>query len=263
MKTFTKLVCGVVIAVLLGVIQAGAAGTNSLTLGGSYTENFDSMGTGDHAPPFGWNAGTLSGASTTNGTIGIVAVLGANTGGSTTSGNFNYGSSGASDRAIGSLAANSITRATEVLFVNSTGFSITNLTISYTGEQWRDGGNTTSINSLGMTFSQATVGGLATFTPMGASFNFVAPQNGASGTALNGNLGANRVTGRGGDYPVNIAAGEVFAFRWIDSDDPGSDDGLAIDDFSLNYSPIPEPSSMMLVGMGLISVFIIRRRRSK
>ena len=264
MKVLARVISGVAIAILFAAVQAGAAGTNLLTLSGSpYTENFDGMGTGSSQPPLGWNGGTLTGASTTNGVIANVGSFSASTGNSTTSGNFNFGNSGGSDRSIGSLAASTTTRATQVLFANNTGFTITNLTISYDGEQWRDGGNTTSINSLGLTFSQASTGGLTNFTAVGASFNFSAPKNGSAAATLDGNLAANQVTGIGGNFAVSIANGEVFALRWIDSDDAGSDDALAIDNFSLGYAIIPEPSSMMLVGMGLISVFIIRRRRSK
>ena len=264
MKVLARLIGGVAIIILFAAVPAGAAGTNSLTLAGSpYTENFDGMGTGSSQPPLGWSGGTLTGASTTNGVIANIGSFSASTGNSTTSGNFNYGNSGGADRSIGSLAASTTTRATQVLFVNNTGFTITNLTISYDGEQWRDGGNTTSINSLGLTFSQSSVGGLTNFSAVGASFNFSAPQNGASQATLNGNLAANQVTNIGGNYTVSIAAGEVFALRWIDSDDAGNDDALAIDNFSLGYSPnaIPEPSTLLLVGLGLIGAVSIHRRR--
>jgi len=264
MKVFARVICSVAVAISLSAIQAGAAGTNSLTLGGSpYTQNFDGMGTLSASAPLGWNAGTLTGASTTNGIINSVAVLNNNTGNSTTSGNFNYGSSGAADRAIGSLAASTTTRATEVLFVNNTGTTITNLTISYDGEQWRDGGTATATDQLTMAFSQATAGGLTNFTAMGTSFNFVVPKNGSSATALDGNLAANRIAGIGGAYAVSIAAGEVFVFRWIDADTAGNDDGMAIDNFSLAYDAIPEPSTILLVGLGLIGTFSICRRRAK
>ena len=265
MKVSARVIGGVAIAILFAAVQAGAAGTNSLNLGGSpYTENFDSLGTDSPALStlLGWNAGSLTGASTTNGIIASVATLNNNTGGSTTSGNFNYGTNNAPDRAIGSLAAASVTRATEVRFLNNTGFTITNLTISYDGEQWRDGGSTANADQIGLTFSQDTVGGLTNFAAIGASFNFTAPKNTATAGALDGNAAANRVAGIGGGFVVSIAAGEVFVLRWIDPDIANNDDGMAIDNFSLGYDTIPEPSTMMLVGLGLISAFIVRRRRS-
>jgi hypothetical protein len=264
MKVLARVIGGVAIAILFAAVQAGAAGTNILNLGGSpYTENFDSIGTGSTQPPLGWNAGSLTGASVTNGIIASVATLNNNTGGSTTSGNFNYGSSGGADRAIGALSAASVTRATEVRFLNNTGFTITNLTISYDGEQWRDGGSTANADQLGLTFSQDTVGGLTNFTAIGASFNFTAPKNTATAGALDGNLAANRVAGIGGAFTVSIAAGEVFVLRWIDPDIANNDDGMAIDNFSLGYDvAIPEPSTVMLVGIGLLGTFIVRRRRS-
>ena len=258
MKIFFQLGGAVAVAVLIGAIQAGAQ--ISLT-GSPYTQDFDSIGSSGTTPPLGWNAGTLSGALTTNGTLTIRS-LSVNNGNSTTSGNMNYGTAGASDRALGSLAANGNAYVTQAVFNNATGLAITDLTISYDGEQWRDGGNTTAINTLGMAFSQQSVGGGTTFLSLGAAFNFTAPKNGSSGTALDGNLAANRVAGIGGNFTVNIANGETFWLRWIDDDSTGADDGLGIDNFNLGYTiAIPEPSTFLLVGMGLLGVFAIRRRR--
>ncbi len=263
MTVLTRAVSGVAVVILSVATPAGAAGTNILTLGGSpYTENFDSMGTGSTQPPLGWNAGTL-GASTSDGVIANVASLSASTGNSTTAGNFNYGSSGDPDRAIGSLASGTGgTRATQVLFVNNTGFTITNLTITYDGEQWRDGGTSTAVDQLTLYFSQASVGGLTNFSAVGAAFNFVVPKNTSTAGSLNGNLAANRVAGIGGDFAVSIAPAEVFAFRWIDLDTAGNDDAMAIDNFSLGYSVIPEPSTLTLVAAGWLGVLALRRRRA-
>ncbi len=267
MRVYTKLVSWVLALALFTAVQAGAAiTTNALTLGGSpYTENFDNMGTGTTQAPLGWNAGTLTGASTTNGVISNPSSLSTSTGGNTTGGNFNYGSSGGSDRAIGALSSSTTTRATEVRFLNNTGLTITNLTISYDGEQWRDGVTTATIDQIALTFSQVSVGGLTNFTAMGASFDFTALKNGSSATALDGNLAANRTAGIGGNYGVSIAPGEVFVLRWIDPDITGNDDAMAIDNFSLGYEliAIPEPSSVMLVGVGLLSALVIRRRNTK
>jgi hypothetical protein len=265
MKAFMKLCSAVAVSTLFAAIQIQAAiTTNSLTLGGSpYIENFDSMGTGSTQPPLGWNAGTLSGASTTNGVISNPSSLSASTGSSTTGGNFNYGSSGNSDRAIGALSSASTTRATEVRFQNNTGLTITNLTISYDGEQWRDGGSTQSVDQIALTFSQNSIGGLTSFTAMGAQFDFTALKNTGSATALDGNAAANRTAGIGGNFAVSIAPGEVFVLRWIDPDIAGNDDAMAIDNFSLGYSVIPEPAAVLLVSIGLgFAMTVLSRRRA-
>jgi hypothetical protein len=262
MISLARAIGGAGVVMVWAAIPAGAAGTNILTLGGSpYTQDFDSMGTGSTQPPLGWNAGTL-GASTSDGVIANVASLSASTGNSTTAGNFNYGSTGDSDRAIGSLASGTGgTRATQALFLNDTGLTLTNLTILYDGEQWRDGGTSTAVDQLTLYFSQATVGGLTNFTAVGASFNFVVPKNTSTAGSLNGNLAVNRVAGIGGDFAVNIAPGEVFALRWVDLDTAGNDDAMAIDNFSLGYAVIPEPSTLTLVAAGLLGALACRRRR--
>jgi hypothetical protein len=263
MKVFTNLAGLLLFLAVFTAVQARAAvTTNVLTLGGSpYTENFDSMGTGSTQAPLGWNAGTLTGASTTNGAISNPSSLSASTGSSTTGGNFNYGSSVGSDRAIGALSSSSITRATEVRFLNNTGLTINNLIISYDGEQWRDGGGTLTTDQIALTFSQTSMGGLTNFIAMGAAFDFTALKNGSSATALDGNAAANRTAGIGGNFSVNIAPGEVFVLRWIDPDITGNDDAMAIDNFSLGYEVIPEPSTIALVGLGLLGALLIRRRR--
>jgi hypothetical protein len=264
MKALMKFSSVMAIVTLFAALQAQAAiTTNSLTLGGSpYTENFDSMGTLSAQAPLGWNAGTLTGASTTNGVISNPSSLSVSTGSSTTGGNFNYGSTGGSDRAIGALASSTTTRSTEVRFRNNTGLTITNLTITYDGEQWRDGGGTLTFDTIALTFSQNSVGGLTNFTALGASFDFTALKNTATAAALDGNLVANRTAGIGGSYAVSIDPGEVFVLRWIDPDIAGNDDAMAIDNFSLGYEVIPEPSTVLLVGIGLgFAMTVLRRRR--
>lgn len=228
----------------------------------AYSENFDGMGSGAEAsPPSGWFAGATKrggNSDATNGTLVAVPSLDADSGGGTTGTNYNYGATGDNDRALGSLtSANAAgsNRVTEVRFINDTGLRITNLTIHYDGEEWRDGG-TNCANQLSLHFSLDG----STFTSMGALFTFTAPVNGSAG-AKDGNLAANRVANIGGDFATSIDNGGTFCLRWVDIDDLGSDDGLAIDNFSMTYSVIPEPSTFALVAGGLLLFLSTQRRR--
>jgi hypothetical protein len=247
-------------AAILMVVRS--SGQISLTGGTfTYSENFDSMGSGAEAsPPSGWFAGATKrggNSDATNGTLFAVALLATDSGGSTAGTNYNYGTTGDGDRALGSLAsanAAGSNRVTEVRFINNTGVSITNLTIHYDGEEWRDGGP----NSTGQLTMHFSLDG-STFASMGAAFTFTAPVNGTAG-AKDGNLAANRVANIGGDFATSIDNGATFFLRWVDIDDPGADDGLAIDDFNMTYGVIPEPSTFVLLAMGLALSLIARRR---
>jgi PKD repeat protein len=196
--------------------------------GAPYSQNFDSMGpTGTSTPP-GWYAGTGTGAvSGTNVTVG--------TGSDSAGGNYNYGSSGSSDRALGSLASNTGgQRDTQARFINVSGASILSLTIAYTGEQWRVGGNGAVNNDLVLQYS--TDG--TNFTALGAGFNFSTPVDSGSAGALDGNAAANRVPGIGGTYTpaANITNGGIFYLRWADANDASADNGMAVDDLNISFS---------------------------
>ena len=179
-------------------------------------------------------------------------------GGSNAGTNYNYGTTGDGDRALGSLSsanAAGSNRVTEVRFINNTGLTITNLTIHYDGEEWRDGGNSAA-NQLTMHFSLDG----STFASMGAGFTFTAPVN-VSTAPTDGNLAANRVANIGGDFATSIDNGVTFCMRWVDIDDAGSDDGLAIDNFTMTYGVIPEPSTFTLIASGLLMFLGTQRRR--
>ena len=144
MNKITKLTCGVISGLVLSMVAASA---QSITLSGvnpSISENFDSMGTAGTTPPTGWFVGTsLSGSTSgTNGTFTAGAVT-VGTGSSNTGANYNFGSSASTDRALGSVASGTgNTRVMEARFFNNTSLTITGLVVSYTGEEWRNGGNT-------------------------------------------------------------------------------------------------------------------------
>jgi hypothetical protein len=226
----------------------------------TYSQDFDSMtSTGPNSStPFGWFVGAVG--TGTNGAVGGTSVTNG-TGTATTGTNYNFGVAGVNpvtDRALGSVASGTgNTRVMEARFFNNTGLTITNLTITYDGEQWRDGGSGAVTNFLTVHFSLDGV----TFTPMGSALTFQSPKVTGTAGALDGNASANRVAGITGSYATNILNGATFYVRWVDVNDTGNDHGLAIDNFQITAYTIPEPSTLLLVGAGLLGVWYLRRRR--
>lgn len=235
-------------------------------IGGTYSENFDSMGSAGIATPNGWFVGTSGNGTVTagqptapklTGAISSTAVVVSN-GTGTSAGNFNYGTTSASDRALGSLAGSTSQRDTEVQIVNNTGFSIAQFTISYDGEQWRDGGSAV-VNTLTMQFS--TDG--TTYVNLGSSFNFSSLQNTIASAVLDGNAVANRTVNIGGAYtPASpVANGATIYLRWADPDDGGSDSGMAVDNFT--FSTVPEPSTCLYGVIGVVISWLASRKSKR
>jgi hypothetical protein len=94
-----------------------------------------------------------------------------------------------------------------------------------------------------------------------AALNFLSPTTGATATFLDGNAAANRsifsnILLQG----VTLNPGDQIFLRWLDIDDSGNDHGLAVDDFTVNLSVVPEPSTAVLGGMALLGFTVFRRR---
>lgn len=227
-------------------LVAAANGQISFS-GGTYTQDFDSMGSSGTTTPTGWFVGTGTGAANTGTTVAP------STGSSTGANNYNFGIAGinpVTDRALGSLSSSTGgQRDTELDIVNNTGEALGQFTLSYDGEQWRTGGSTQGPNAL--TLQLSTDG--TTWSDLGSSFNFTTPiNNPASGTALDGNAPANRVSGIGGTFVLGsaIVDGSTFYLWWADPDDAGTDAGLAIDNFSFSASAVPEPATLVMLALG-------------
>ena len=106
---------------------------------GTYAEKFDSLSNMVGANIPCTNNVTLPGwyASKTVAPNDVVN-CNAGTGSSTTGSFYSFGSSGSTERALGSLASTSTGGfGYGIRFINDTGFDRTNILISYTGEQWR------------------------------------------------------------------------------------------------------------------------------
>ena len=154
--------------------------------------------------------------------------------GSSTGGNgYSFGTSG--DRAFGSLNDNSLTRAyVGGCFRNATGFPVTTVYIGFTGEMWRygNGGITDTLDfQYAVNASNILQGTYLDFNPL----DFATPNMTGSAGMRDGNAAANRTVVSPVGIPVALAPGDTFHVRWCDLNLPGVDDGLAIDDFSLNF----------------------------
>ena len=190
----------------------------------------------------------------------------ANTGSSNGGEVYSYGDAGAADRALGYLGSTGNDYFNAVLILtNNTGAAIDEIVVSYVGEQWRSGGNTGNNNvlqfawqvasSISVPASTSTTG----WTVVNA-LEFAAPQKTVAAGALDGNAAANQTAFSNINVQgLSWANGDSLAIRWIGNDGSGSDAGLAIDDVSV--TPVPEPSSLTLAGMGLAAAGLAALRR--
>ncbi len=224
------------LAVLAGVADA------DITL---LSENFDSMGPSGTAPPSGWVIGHMNPVRNRDSTGGEGAAIvsealivdNGTAQGSSNGESYNYGTTGAADRAIGNIPRTTNgDHVMQVAITNNTGTSLSVFTLSYWGEQWHRGESkaATKPEKLRVYFSSTSA--TSGFVRM-TGFDFIAPQDvpGEAQTALDGNAAANRAYVTGTYTPAApIANGATFYIRWYDyNDDATLDHGLAIDDVTV------------------------------
>lgn len=213
-----------------------AAQSVSITGGVPIAQTFDSMagtqGTTSSSLPAGWFLFEIgSGANTTY----LIDD------GSSVSGNtFSYGGNGQSDRAFGALASGSVVAHIGARLQNDTGSTLTEILIEYTGEQWRLGtpGNA---DKLDFQYCVATcalndLANAANWTNFDA-LDLIAPVNaGTEGTLLNGNLAANQLAKSSALSGLSLANSAQMWIRWVDINDGGVDDALAIENFRVGLA---------------------------
>lgn len=236
------------------------------TLGGTSSQNFSSLGSTASAAatisPNAYDLGTGTGTATSPGGSSLdgwsvyaptalkYGVLNNSQGGtSTTTGAVNdYGSvNSESNRALGMVATSSSGVETiSAEFLNNTSTTISQVNITYTGEEWNDG---TTAGAKTLDFGYAVTGspGNTGSAPAGitadSSLNFVSPISTGVGTALDGTLAANQqqftsipVTG------LSWGAGKVLWLEWTISSTTGQEPGLAIANFSLSTPAAAGPT---------------------
>jgi hypothetical protein len=193
--------------------------------------------------------------------------------GQNTGGFWAFGSSAPdTEKALGILgsttvAANGANMYIALRLVNQTGATLDSFTLTFDGEQWRDG-QSPSPETLSFDFSLAATDAdwfspTAPFTLV-PELNFTSPVFdgiGTSGTAVDGNgpgyVGNITATVSG----ISWAPGTELWLRWGDPQlASNADDGLAID--NIRFSAIPEPASFVGCGAGALAL-LGRRRRSR
>jgi hypothetical protein len=198
----------------------------SLTTGTTYTQNFDTLASAGTSStlPDGWvfsEAGTNANATYTAGT-------GSGTAGDT----YSFGAASATERALGGLQSGSLIPTIGASFVNDTGATINALNIAFSGEQWRLGTLSRADRidfQYSLDASSLTTG---TWTDVNA-LDFTAPTTTGTVGALDGNAVANSTAISNSIAGLSIPAGATVWIRWTDFNASGSDDGLAIDNFSI------------------------------
>jgi len=155
---------------------------------------------------------------------------------------YSFGSTGSADRALGSqssLLAGEF--AWGLLLQNNTGSTIYSIDISFTGEQWRISEVTAGEHKVAFSYAINSDKAAFMLSPKAddswiayPELNFKAPHFYTTGGGRNGNLPENR-THLSAVLAVDIPDGHYLMLRWKDADEPDTDHGLAIDDFSLTW----------------------------
>lgn len=213
---------------------------------GSYTQNFDGLAsTGTNIT---WTDNTTI-PNWFSQRTGTATTYKADNGGNNGGGLNSYGTTAATERSLGSIGSGNAAAgdfAHGLLLHNTSLGSLGTITVSYTMEQWRDGGAAT-VAAQSITFwykvSSSTITSLnpnvnTTWTQVtaltGTSPVFV---NTTTGAALDGNLTANKVALSNIVIPgLTLTAGQYLMLKWDDPNQAGNDHGLSIDDVTVSWA---------------------------
>jgi autotransporter-associated beta strand protein len=229
-----------------------------ITGNGTYEQDFDGLGSGY---PLGWKGFKAIGTSAVP--VGTVATPTVGDGSGNAGAVLNVGTTAQTDRALGLLASGPYVGAFGVTLTNLTGQPLdgSNVKLAFTMEQWRTssaaakerlrfewklGGAINGVDGLG---ALETAG----WNPVSA-FDLVEKDEGEYPTSGLGTNGA--VNGNTSNFQVVLSAasfaslgawgpGQVLHLRWVDSNDPGNDALLAIDNFSVITEDVPPPPNLV------------------
>jgi len=234
-----KLLLLVVSFVLLAWSQTLYAQAFTFTSGQlTYNETFDGMGSTGTTYLTGWSGARYAGT----GTLGPLPLV--VTDGSANSGAvYNVGATGIEERALGTLGSGSTIPRMGAFFTNSTGSSISQVTLSGVMEQWRSGSTNTVTEICAFEYStDATDLLTGTWTPV-TNFDLVEKiTTSTTAAALDGNLPDNQTAITASINGIVWPAGTNFWIRWSDINDLGSDGIYSIDNLIMTVSSNASPA---------------------
>lgn len=237
--------------------------------GSTYSQNFDGLAnTGVNNT---WTQdSTLPGWSLFQFTGGNISTYNAGDGSVNTGSFYSFGTGTATDRAFGGTASGgayfgsppsaTVAGYIAVSLLNTSGGTLNSFTLSFDGEEWRNGGNATPQTMQLQYGFGSTFAGVTTWNTPGGNFDWTSPVATTTPAAVDGN-GAGLVSGRGGSVSsLTWNDGDTLWIRWIENNDAGNDHGLAIDNFTI--TSVPEPSTVALgILSGLAGLVIWKRRK--
>lgn len=176
---------------------------------------------------------------------------------------YSFGTTDDPDRSLGALASNTTGAIRFGLqLVNTTGQTLDTVTITYTGEQWRATDADQHALAFGYALGSSINGPLAAVSEL----DFSAPLFGASVAAdskVDGNATAYRTTiSHTFLIPGGWQPGQILFPVFTEANDPSSDQGLAIDDFSFSATAAPAVPTPAALGGGLLLACLLAWRRS-
>lgn len=220
----------VTLITLTGLVlpTSATAQTSAAGVSGGYSQDFNSLITAGSAATL--PAGIPEWAFDETGTCDTNPDYDADDGGSNTGDTYSYGTGVATDRALGALASGNCTTRIGARFDNNTGQTINQLAVNFNCEHWRQANG---VSTLAFEYKVANGCSITDATWVAVTgLNCNQTSTGTSSTALDGNAIrtaiAATITG------LSIANGDDFCIRWSNADVTSNDDGLGIDDFSLN-----------------------------
>jgi endonuclease/exonuclease/phosphatase family metal-dependent hydrolase len=233
------------IAILLCAVgpSFGPARAQIAMSGGDYKQDFDSLAVSGASNPWTDNS-TLPGwyASRTIGGSAVTAYR-AESGSSIAGALYSFGNTGSLERALGSVASGTPGNfAYGIRFTNDTATTQTNILISYTGEQWRNGG-IAALQNLAFAYrisnsaiTNSDAGNANTWISL-AALDFSSPNANATAGPLDGNAATNQqVFVNVALSGVNVAPGQELFLRWFDVNDTDFDHGLALDALLISFN---------------------------